>query len=62
MRINTPKFDTQREQAKNGRFTTKTLITERADAVINRIRERPAECISVHDVGAGGDDGTEFVR
>ena len=55
MRINTPKFHTQREQAKNVQFTPKTLITERADTVIKRIRKHPLNEYLVHRADPGGD-------
>jgi hypothetical protein len=54
VRINTPKFNTQREQAKNGHFAAKTLMTQRTGMVIQRIRERRLDAYLAHHVGAGG--------
>ena len=61
VRINTPKFDTQREWAKNGQFTTKLHLL----SVLMQLctdTERPSDCLSVHAAGAGGDGGTRLVR
>jgi hypothetical protein len=61
VRISTPKFDTQREWAKNGQFTTKLHLLSVLMRLCAAHGSTRLNAYSVDVVGAGSDEGTEFV-
>jgi hypothetical protein len=61
VRISTPTFDTQREWAKNGQFTTKLHLLSVLMRLCAAHGSARLNAYSVYVFGAGGDERTEFV-